>query len=324
MRELVDRRRPWLEAFGWAASVIGMVSFAHFLWLSVQRDGGFAYDLHAYLLAGRNLIEGVELYRPMEINDPGAYRYPPTFAALAVPLAAIPEPLVTWAYRLACLGCVRVLVGSWRAVGWAFLFPPLQIELIALNVTLPIAAAARLALRGPRDGLGAALIPVTAALKYGTALLVPYLWVRRPNLRRPMLVGAGALAAAFGAHAAIDPGTWRSYLGSLGQQAASVNDAPYVGSQLLFMVPSTLGDFALRLGIGLALVAAAIRWRADWLAFTAAALAVPTLWVARLGALVGVPRLWREERRSAEDRALARMAPDEGEPHHDPRRGVED
>ncbi|HEX7172537.1 MAG TPA: hypothetical protein VF365_08020 [Candidatus Limnocylindria bacterium] len=309
MRELIDRRRPWLEAFGWALGLIGLLSFAHFLWQSVLRDGGAAYDLHAYLLAGRNLLDGTPLYAPMEINDPGAFRYPPTFAVLAVPFASIPEPIVTWAYRLLCLGCLRVLVGSWRAVGWSFLFLPVQIELVALNVTLPVAAAARSALRGPGAHAAAAAVPATAALKFGTALLLPYLWLTRASLRRPIAAGLLALAVAFGVHALADPGTWGAYLASLRQQAASANDAPFVGDQLLFLVPSTLADFALRLAIGCVAVVFAIRWRADWLAFAVAALAVPTLWVARFAALVGVPRLLLEDEvRRAESDAGGRGA----------------
>lgn len=296
MKDLLVRRRAWIETFGWALSLVGFTSFAAFLWQAVLRDGGFAYDLNAYLLAGRTLLEGAPLYPPMEINDPGAYRYPPTFALLTASVAPIPEPIVTWAYRLVCIGCVRYLVGSWRAVGWALLFVPLQIELVALNVTLPIAAAARSALVGPTSALGAALIPVTAALKYGTALLFPYLWLTRPDLRRPMLVSSVTLSAVFAAHALMDPRAWRDYLASLGQQAGSANDAPFVGDQLLILVPSTLGDFLLRFGIGVVLVFVAVRYRAGWLAFTAAAIAVPTLWVARLAALVGVPRMILEER----------------------------
>jgi len=293
---ILQRRRSWLEAAGWALSVIGFVSFAAFVVDAIARDGGAAYDLHAYVLAGRNLLEGAPLYGPMEISDPGAYRYPPTFAALAVPLALAPEEVVTWAYRAACIGCVRYLVGSWRAVGWALLLIPLQVELIALNVTLPIAAAARMALRGPAQSSGAGLIPMTAALKFGTLLLGAYLWVVRPDLRRPMLAGALALAAVFGLHALLDPGTWQDYIGSLGQQAGSANAAPWVGEQLLVLLPSTLGDFALRVGIGALLVAIAIWRRWDWLAFAAAALAVPTLWLARLAPLIALPRLWLEER----------------------------
>lgn len=82
VKELPLRRREWIERFGWALSLIGFGSFAAFLGQAVVRDGGFAYDLNAYLLAGRSLIEGAPLYPPMEINDPGAYRYPPTFALL--------------------------------------------------------------------------------------------------------------------------------------------------------------------------------------------------------------------------------------------------
>ena len=296
MRELFERRRPWLEAFGWSLSIIGAASFGSLLWQVIERDGGFAYDLDAYLLAGRNLLDGLPLYAPMEINDPGAFRYPPTFALVAAPLSLLPDEPVTWAYRLACIGCVRVLVGSWRAVGWALLFVPLQIELIALNVTLPIAAVARLALRGPGHGVNAALIPATAALKYGTALLLPYLWITRPESRRATLVGLVALIAVFATHAALDPGVWAEYVASLRQQSGSTNDAPYVGDQLLFLVPSTFGDFLVRSAIGAFLIVLAIRLRADWLAFAAAAIAVPTLWVARLAAIVGVPRLFLEER----------------------------
>jgi len=303
--DLLARRRGWLKAFGWALSLVGFASFAAFLRQAILRDGGFAYDLNAYLLAGRNLLDGAPLYPPMEINDPGAYRYPPTFALLTASVAPIPEPIVTWAYRLACIGCVRYLVGSWRAVGWALLFVPLQIELVALNVTLPVAAAARMALSGPTSSLGAALVPATAALKYGTALLFPYLWLTRPALRRPMLLGSVALIAAFAAPALFDPRAWRDYFASLLQQAGSANAAPFVGEQLLFLVPSTLGDFVMRLAIGIVLVFVAVRHRADWLAFTASAIAVPTLWVARVASLVGVPRMILEERVSRAGAAAA-------------------
>lgn len=323
MQAVLRRRGPWLEAVAWGVSAIGVLSFAHVAWLAWLRDGGAGYDVSAYLVAGRRLVEGAPLYPPMHLGDADAYRYPPTFALLTAPLAPLPELAVTWAYRAMCLVCVRVLVGSWRAVGWALLLPPLQIELIALNVTLPIAAVARLSLRGPRTKIGAALVPMTAALKYGTALLVPYLWITRPELRRPIILGAVGLAVAFAVHAGLDPATWADYLRSLGQQARSPNDAPFIGDQLLFVVPSTLGDFLVRFGVGAALVGLALVWRADWLAFTAAALAVPTLWVARLAALVAVPRLWLEERASAQEAPLTRVAPHERGAHHPARQPVE-
>ena len=84
-----------------------------------------------------------------------------------------------------------------------------------------------------------------------------------------------------------------------------MNDAPYVGDQLLFLVPSTLGDFLLRLALAAVLVGIAAWRRWDWLAFVAAAIAVPTLWAARLAPLVAMPRLFLEDRRLSRARAGA-------------------
>lgn len=301
--DLLRRNRRPIDLALWALAAIGVVSFGAYLVRIIQLDGGIGYDLHAYVLAGRHALAGQPLYGEMLIGDPGAYRYPPTFAYLAIPLALPPELAVTWAYRAACLACVRVLTGSWRWTGVALLFEPLQIELVSLNVTLPIAVAARAALRGSRSG--AALAPAATALKYGSALLVPFLWWRVPAVRRPVLIGTVGLVALFALHAVLRPDDWAQYLASLVQQSASPNQAPFVGNQLLVLVPSTLWDFVLRFAACAALTALAI-WRGwGWLAFAAAALAVPTLWVARLAALVGVPRLWWEERVSPEGSGAA-------------------
>ena len=85
----------------------------------------------------------------------------------------------------------------------------LQIELDALNVTLPIAVLARMALRGSTAGV--APTPATAALKYGTILLAPYLWLREPRRRRALLVGVGVTVLAFGVHALLRPADWADY-----------------------------------------------------------------------------------------------------------------
>lgn len=296
---------------GWAVSLVGFTTFAWFLWSQVQIDGGQAYDAHAYLLAARHLVAGEPLYAPVAINDPGAYRYPPTFALLLVPTTLVPELAAIWIYRLACLLCLRYLVGSWRAVGWSLLFPPVWIELAALNVTLPIAAAGRLALR---SDMGAAWLPVGAALKYGSVFLAPFLWAVRRSARRPLLLGAGVVVGLMLGHALVDPAAWRAYLGSLLQQASSRDAGPTVGGQLLHLVPSTAGDFALRLTLAAGMTVIAVRRRWGWLAYLAATIAVPTLWLARLAPLVAVPRLWWEERRDARALVTEPTAPERMEP----------
>lgn len=291
---LTVRERRWTEVALWVLAAIGTIAFAGYLVDIILRDGGIAYDLHSYILAGRHARDGEPLYATVQISDPGAYRYAPTFAYLAIPLAIPPELAVTWAYRAACVACVRVLVGSWRAVGIALLFWPLQIELDSLNVTLPTAVLARLALRGSAAGAGATA--ATAALKYGTVLLGPYVWLRDARRRRALLIGLGVVVLAFGAHVLIRPVDWSDYLASLAQQSGSANRGPFAGPQLIVLVPSTLGDFVVRFAICVVLTAVAIWRRWTWLAFAAAALAVPTLWVARLAPLVGVPRMWWEDR----------------------------
>lgn len=161
-------------------------------------------------------------------------------------------------------------------------------------MTLPVAAAAAWALRRP--AAGSTSIGLAAAIKYGPSLLAPYLWLRHRHARRPLLLGAGALGVVVGLHVLIDPTTWSTYLSALGQQAMTANDAPFVGDQLLLLIPSTLGDFLLRLTLATVLTIVAIRQDWGWLAFAAAMVAVPTLWFARLAPLVAVPRLWWEER----------------------------
>jgi hypothetical protein len=288
----LPRVRAVLLVVGYVAAAAGFLIAALSFADGIQRNGGWAYDFDSYYLAGQRYLAGDPLYTPVEINDPGAYRYIPTFAALIAPLTVTPEPVLTWLYRAGCLLCVRYLVGSWIAVGWALLFPPLLIELWSLNVTLPLAAGARWALRGR----GAGAIPAQSLAKYGSALLIPYLWFAIPSARRAILVGSMAAAAVVTIHVILDPESWRAFVAAMLQQAESTNHAPYIGDQLLFIVPSTLGDFVLRVAIAAVLVIVATWRRWAWLAFAALVIAVPTLWLARLAPLVGVPRLYLEDR----------------------------
>jgi hypothetical protein len=58
-------------------------------------------------------------------------------------------------------------------------------------------------------------------------------------------------------------------------------------------------DFAARTAIALVLLGAAVRWRADWLAFVVAVATMPIFSLTRLGVLVGLWPLWLRGRAEA-------------------------
>jgi hypothetical protein len=304
------KQRHWILAVGWLIAIIGGLRFGLALLEAVRADGGRAVDARSYWLAGERVLHNLPLYADVRIGDLGAYRYTPTFAVLTAPLSLLPELVFTWAYRIACLLCLRYLVGSWLATGCALLLPPVSIELIALNVTLPIAALGRWSLRGSNSNTAPMLLAFATSVKYGSVFLLPFLWLRRPANRRPLLFGTAVVVAVTVVHIAAAPQVWGAFVRSIAEQSQSVNNAPFVGNQLLFLVPSTLGDFLVRLAIATAMTAIAINRGWTWLVFTAATIAVPTLWLARLAPLVGVPRLawedWRDrQRRGREEESHA-------------------
>ena len=275
---------------GWLASLAGYLSFGSLLWAGVQADGGLGYDFHSYWLGAQHALLARPLYHDVEINDRGAYRYLPIFAVLLAPMALLPELVATWIYRAICVLCIWYLVGSWRAVGWCLLLPPVTIELMALNVTLPVATVTRRALLGSQPEM---LFPA-AALRYGPIFSVAYVFTRIPFARRRLLIGAAVTAGIVLCHFVVAPSLWIAFLTSLVQQASAPNDAPYVANQLVFLVPATLGDFMVRLVICAVLLVVAIHQKWPWLAFAASTVSVPTLWLARLAPLVAIPRMWRE------------------------------
>jgi hypothetical protein len=251
----------------------------------VSRDGGLAHDARSYWLAGRHLLDGQALYAPVPIDETGAYRYPPVFAFAWAPLALLPEPVFVWAWRLFCFACLRYLAGSWRNVGLWCLVPLTISELHGVNVTLPVAAAVLSSLRST-SGRPAALIPAVAALKIGPAVVIPFLWARRPASRGPLVIGAVALIGACLVTYVVAPGTWLAYVDSLAWQWSS----PLFPDKLLRVLPWAGADFLLRLAVAAALIAVATVRDDPRLAYAAHVLAVPTLWAERLVPILATPR----------------------------------
>ena len=265
----------------------------------VGRDGGLAYDTRAYWLASRHVLDGTALYSPASVSDLGAYKYPPIFAQLFVPAAPLPELLVAWLWRISGVLCLRYMVGSWKAAVVACAFLPVLIELSLGNVTLQIGALLVFSLR---DRRGAYLLPWAAALKFGPVLLVPYLWFRMPETRRPLLIGSAVFAAACLTSWLVAPGAWSDYVSTFGWETSSLMS----GSGVIAIVPSSGGlDFVLRFAIAGAVAVYAAYARRDWLAYAAAAITCPILAFSRFAPLVA---LWRFRRPAASEPAAESVA----------------
>jgi hypothetical protein len=281
---LRQRALFWLSCAGYALGLAALVILGH-----PSRD---VPDASAYYQAGQAVLAGRPLYEAIELNAWGAYFYAPVFAQLWAPAALLPELAFIWLWRLLAFASLAWLAGSWRNVGLWLLFPLTIYELANPNVTLPVAAATVAALRGRPW-----LLPAAGLLKFGPLLLAPYLWITRPSLRRP-LVAAGLLTiAACTLSVALSPADWLAYADHLTRQGgASTAGLP----NLVALLPSASADFALRLGLGLAVVGGALVLRSDRLAFIAATIAVPTLWVTRLVPLLALHRLPGSRRPIAE------------------------
>jgi hypothetical protein len=245
-----------------------------------------AYDTNAYWLAAQHVADGQPLYTRAEIWTAGAYKYPPVFAQLVLPIGLVSEGLVDWAWRICGVMCLRYMCGSWKLAVVAALQWPVMAELGFGNVTLQLGAVA---LWSFRDKRAIYLLPWFAGMKFGPALLILYLWATRPEFRRPALIGCGVFALACLTSITIAPGLWFDYLGTFGWEANSQMHALFVYA----IVPDHGGlDFALRFAIAIAAIVVAIRWRLDWLAFIAATATMPIFSLTRLAVLVALWPLW--------------------------------
>jgi hypothetical protein len=245
-----------------------------------------AYDTNAYWLAAQHVAHGQPLYSQATIWTSGAYKYPPVYAQLIVPIGWLPEIVVDWAWRLSGVLCLCYLCGSWKLAVLASLQWPVFAELGFGNVTLQLGAVV---LWSFRDNRAAYLLPWMAGLKFGPVLLIPYFWFARPQMRRQLAVGCAVFAAACIVSFAVGPAMWFDYAGTFGWEAASQMQAMYVYA----IVPDHGGiDFAVRFAIAAGAIVAALKWRRDWLAFIAATATMPIFSLTRLAVLIGLWPLW--------------------------------
>jgi hypothetical protein len=245
-----------------------------------------AYDTNAYWLAARHLGDGSQLYTQAQIWTGGAYKYPPIYAQLVFPIGLVPEVVVDWVWRIVGVLCLRYLAGSWKLAVLAALQWPVFAELNFGNVTLELGVVCLMCLgRGRVATAGIFLLPWFAGMKFGPALLIPYLAVTRPETRKPIAISCAIFAAACLISFAVAPGLWWDYAGTFGWEASSQMQAMFVYA----IVPNHGGlDFAIRFAIAAAAIVIALRWRLDWLAFIAATATMPIFSLTRLAVLLGL------------------------------------
>jgi hypothetical protein len=279
-----DRSLRVLAAAGYGLGLAALV-------VLLQANGGLAFDAHAYWLAGRHVLDGTPLYDVhAAVSTLGAWKYPPLFAQIIAPFSLMPELVFDWLWRIVCFLCMRALVGSWRNVGLTLLLPPVWTELSYANVTFPVAYLALLALRGRPLWL-----PIAIGLKFGPALLVPFILLRRGVAdRRRLLTGLAAFAGLCALSILVAPGAWRDYLGTIVPQATGATAGPGV----IALASTGAVDLALRSSLAVAAIVIAIAFDSERLAWVAAVVTQPVLAVVRLTPLVAV-LVWRPMNRVA-------------------------
>lgn len=261
-------------------NVLGSVS------LVGEEIGGMGVDTYAYWLAGANIAAGASPYGAETIQDLGGYLYPPPFAQMWVPMSAMPSVIVDWGWRVLGVVSVRYMAGSWQVAGLWWLFPGSIVEITAGNVTFQVAALTVAGLRGRAEGV----LPA-AVVKFSTVAVVPFLWVRRPETRRGLLVGGVVAAAMVAASVALAPDLWRDWVDFMGTQGGEVID----NASIVTILPTPAADFLLRVAIAGIVVGVSIRYDSPHLAYIAAFLLTPTLWVQRFSVLFALLTLENDD-----------------------------
>jgi hypothetical protein len=273
------------SAMGYGLALAGTV-------LLLSEQNGRIFDATLYWQAGRSVLDGGSPYGAIAIGTTSkAFFYAPIFAQLWAVFAVLPEPVFTWLWRTFCFGCLVWLAGGWRNAGLWLLFPLTLNEMANPNVTLPAAAATFVALRGRPW-----LLPLAGAVKFGPILVLPYIWLRRPEARRPLVYASVATAALCLVSFVIAPQMWFDFVGQMSAQNSVTTD----GAGLVAILPTAGADFALRIALAAGLVAVAFALKSDRLAFAATTIAVPAFWVTRLVPLLALPRLPGRDRAPAE------------------------
>lgn len=235
-----------IARFGWVLTPIAVAGaiVAGLLLLRMYLLGAWPlYDTACFWVAGLRLRTGAPVYG--WIDPAFTFRYAPPWAVLWVPLSFIPLELVSAAMLTAEILALRYVCGSWRNAGLACWLPPVGGELSTGNINLLMAAAILAGVKG--SGTWPAVFSLA---KFSPAAVLVTAGRRQLMTFSLTVLGLCALTLPW-----LD--LW-----------------PAWASQLFQPTTPTMLPFAVRLPIGLALLA----YRKPWSVAAGAAILTPALY----------------------------------------------
>ncbi|MEA2673621.1 MAG: alpha,2-mannosyltransferase [Chloroflexota bacterium] len=282
---LLAKPRVRLAIVVFVALIVVVYRAYQLAYLTTQPQWG--YDLSFYWTAAQHLIHGEPIYSLAQLSGPYApqgqdgFLYPPPFAALMIPLAAVTPDARSAEWIWSAFGIAIVLItlaallrserlgqrfsmlrgrGGWLLLAAAFAFPPVIGELSIGNVHLVLLGLFTLAWLGIRrgdlagDAMAGIGLGAAALIKvFPGVLLVWLLATRRYRAAVAMVVAAAALVIVTLPFTGIEP--WLQYPRVLGNLSA-VYDTTDTISPAIWLAPY-LGFTTARwlvLGIGVVIV----------------------------------------------------------------------
>lgn len=199
------------------------------------------------------------------------YRYSPAALWVIRPFQTLP-----WPAFLALWTALHIVGLLWLRAGWLLVVPGLNEDIVRGNISVFLAVALVLAIRG--RGWTWALTLLT---KVTPGVVMAWHLVRREWRQLAEGIGLTALIVAIGL--LVNPQLWLTWVATL------------VSGPITYEVGHPLGPLWLRLPLAVTLAAYAARAGRAWLLPIAMIVAVPGLWPQSFALLAAVPRLIGDE-----------------------------